>query len=106
MACILFIFGMYSEKEKKKSKIILIWACLFLASSFAGLEWAFWLEGYDMFNLFFSFKFPLVVYFLIWFFFIIWLFEVRKERKIWVILLILLIAVVLIAINCMNCFGH
>jgi hypothetical protein len=80
-----------------------LWACLFLAGSFAGLEWAFWLEGYNMFNLVFEFTFPLIVYFGVWFGFIIWLFETRKERKVWIILSILLIIVVLIAVNCMNC---
>ena len=103
MACLLFIFGMYSEKNKKKSRIILIWACLFLAGSFTGLEWAFWLEGYNMFNLVSKFTFPLIVYFGIWFGFIIWLFESRKERKVWIILLILLIIMILIAVSCMNC---
>ena len=106
MACLLFIFGMYLEKNKKKSRIILLWACLFLAGSFAGLEWAFWLAGYNMFSLFFNLNFPLVVYFGIWFGFVIWLFESRKERKVWIILLILLIIVTFIAMNCMNCLGR
>jgi len=106
MACLLFIFGMHSVKDKKKSRIILIWACLFLAGSFAGLEWAFWLAGYNMFNLVLQFTFPLIVYFGIWFGFIIWLFESRKERKVWIMLLILLIITTLIAMNCMNCLGR
>lgn len=103
MACLLFIVGMFWEKDKKKSKIILIWACLFLASSFAGIESALWSEGYNMFNLVLNFNFPLTAYFIIWFAFIIWLFESRKERKIWVILLILLIITTVVAMNCMNC---
>lgn len=103
MACVLFMAGMFLEKNKKKSKILLIWACLFLAGSFAGLEWSFWLEGYNMFDLVFSFTFPLIVYFAIWFCFIIWLFESRQERKIWVMLLLILVFVTLMAVNCMNC---
>lgn len=103
MACFLFILGIYLEKEKKKSKILLIWACFFLASSFAGLESAFYAEGYNIFEMVLSFNPPLISYFAVWFLFIIWLFESRKERKIWVILLILLIIVVIIAMNCMNC---
>ena len=103
MSCLLFIFGMYSEKDKKKSKIILIWACLFLASSFAGLESAFWVQGYNIFELVLKLNLPLVYYFIVWFGFIIWLFESRKERKIWVILLILLIIATVFAVNCMNC---
>ena len=103
MACFLFVFGLSKEREKKKSRVILLWACLFLASSFGGLEWAFWLEGYDMFNLVFEFTFPLVVYFVVWFAFIIWVFEMRKERKIWIILFLLLVLMVLVAINCINC---
>lgn len=103
MACLLFIFGMYLEKNRKKSRTILIWACLFLAGSFAGLEWAFWLEGYDMFRLVLGFRFPLLVYFGIWFGFVIWLFESRKERRIWIILLVILIIITVIAMSCMNC---
>ena len=103
MACLLFVCGMYLEKDKKKSRYILIWACLFLAGSFAGLESALWSEGYNMFDLVLRFNFPLTVYFIIWFVFIIWLFESRKERKVWIALLILLILVTLIAMNCMNC---
>lgn len=103
MSCLLFIFGMYFEKNKKKSRIILIWACLFLASSFAGLESAFWVEGYNIFELVFRLNMPLVYYFIAWFGFIIWLFESRGERKIWVILLILLIIVTILAVNCMEC---
>ncbi len=103
MACFLFILGIFLEKEKKKSKMLLIWACFFLAGSFAGLESAFYAEGYNIFEMVLSFSFPLVSYFVIWFAFIIWLFESRKERKIWIIFLVLLIIVVVIAMNCMNC---
>jgi len=103
MASLLFIAGMFLEKNKKKSRVILIWACLFLAGSFAGLESALWSEGYNMFDLVLNFNFPLTVYFIIWFTFIIWLFESRKERKIWVVLLVLLIITTIFAMNCMNC---
>jgi hypothetical protein len=103
MSCLLFVLGIYLEKEKRKSRILLLWACLFLASSFVSLEWAFWLEGYNMLKLVFEFTFPLVVYFTVWFAFIIWVFESRKERKVWIVLGILLIIAVVIAINCMNC---
>jgi hypothetical protein len=102
MSCFLFALGIFMEKEKK-SKILLIWACLFLASSFAGLESAFYAEGYNIFELVLKLNLPLVAYFVVWFGFIIWLFESRKERRIWVVLLILLIITVLIAMNCMNC---
>jgi len=102
MSSLLFIVGMYLEKDKKKSKIILIWACLFLASSFAGLESAFWAEGYNIFELVFGLNFPLDYYFIVWLGFIIWLFESRKERKIWIILLILLIIATIFAINTME----
>jgi len=103
MSIMLFLFGAFLEKNKKKSKTILIWAMLFLISSFAGLEWAFWLEGQNMFELLAKFTFPLILYFVIWLAFIIWLFESRGERKIWATFLIALAIMVLIAVNCMNC---
>ena len=105
MACFLFVLGGFIEKEKKRSKIMLIWACFFLANSFAGLESAFYAEGYNIFEMVLGFNLPLVSYFGVWFAFIIWLFESRKERKTWIILLILLIIVVVIAMNCMNCLN-
>lgn len=103
MACLLLTFSMFFEKDKKRSRVFLIWSVLFLASSFTMSEYAFWVEGYNLFQLVLGFNFPLIVYFGIWFVFIIWIFERRGERKIWVILGLLLIATVLIAMNCMNC---
>ncbi len=103
MSVMLFMFTIFFEKSKKRSKWLLIWAVLFLASSFAVSEYAFWLEGYNLFGLVFGFNFPLLVYFVIWFAFIIWLFESRGERKIWLMLLVALMIVAMIAINCMNC---
>ena len=105
MASLLLVFSLFFEKNKKRSRILLIWAVLFLASSFATSEYAFWLEGYDLFQLVFSFNFPLIVYFAIWFAFLVWVFESRKERKIWMILFILLVITVIIAVNCMNCIS-
>ena len=102
MSILLFIVGMYLEKDKKKSRMILIWACLFLASSFAGLESAFWAEGYNIFEVIWGINLPLVYYFIVWLVFIIWLFESRKERKIWIILLILLIITIIFAMNTME----
>jgi len=103
MASLLIIFSLFFEKNRKKSRNLLIWAVLFLAGSFAVSENAFWQEGYNLFSLVLNFNFPLVVFFAIWFGFLIWIFEMRKERKIWIILLILLIITVIIAVNCMNC---
>jgi hypothetical protein len=103
MASLLIVFSLFFEKDRRKSRNLLIWAVLFLASSFAASEYAFWLEGYNLFDLVFGFNFPLIVYFGAWFIFVAWVFETRGERKVWMLLLILLIVVVLIAVNCMNC---
>jgi hypothetical protein len=103
MSSLLFILGIYLEKDKKKSRIILIWACLFLAGSLTGLESAFYAEGYNIFELVLKLNLPLIFYLIVWFGFIIWLFESRGERKIWIILLILLIIVSIFAMNCMDC---
>lgn len=102
MASLLIAFSLFFEKDRKKSRNFLIWSVLFLASSFATSEYAFWLEGYNLFEFVF-FNFPLIVYFGVWFVFIVWIFEKRKERKIWIIFLILLILITLIATQCMNC---
>ncbi len=102
MSVSLIIFTMFFEKNKKKSHLLLIWATLFLASSFATSEYAFWLEGYNLFELVFPLNMPLAFFFSIWLLFFVWTFEMRKERETWLLLVFLLILIVLIAMNCMN----
>jgi len=102
MSILLLNLTIFFEKNKKKSRILLIWSILFLASCFATSEYTFWIQGYNLFEMTFS-SFPLIVYFGIWFAFFIWLFESRGERKIWLILLILLVLIIIIALNCMDC---
>lgn len=104
MSMLLMVFTIFFEKNKKRSRVLLIWSVLFLASSFAASEYAFWLDGYNLFNfVLLRFNFPLLAFFGVWFAFLIWLFESRGERKIWMLLLVLLAIVVLIAMSCMNC---
>lgn len=103
MASLLMVFTIFFEKDKKKSRILLLWGVLFLASSFATAEYALWLEGYNLFDMVLSFTFPLVVFFAVWFGFLVWLFESRGERKVWIVLLILLIIIVIVAVKCMDC---
>lgn len=100
-SCILFYLGI-KEKDRKKSRMLLIFAVLFLGSSFGSLEWSFYLLGINMFSFF---AFPLIAYFAIWFAFIIWIFESRKERRIWIAFLIILITLIIIANLCMNCLA-
>ena len=105
MSIALFIFSIFVEKDKKKSRNFLIWATLFLAGSFAAAENAMWQEGVYLFDLIISFNFPVVSYFAIWIVFIAWLFETRKERKIWVVFAVLLIILTLAALSCPNCIS-
>ena len=97
MSIFLFYLGI---KQDKKGKAFLIWAVLFLGASFGGLEWSFYLLGYNMFTFF---VFPLMAYFVVWFAFIVWAFERIGERRIWIIFLIALIILTILAMNCMNC---
>jgi asparagine N-glycosylation enzyme membrane subunit Stt3 len=101
MAIALFYIGLKSKP--KESLGILIFAVLFLGASFGGLEWSFYLLGYNMFTFF---AFPLIAYFAVWFAFIIWIFERRKERYIWVLFLIAMIILIVLAVNCMNCLAR
>jgi cation transport ATPase len=112
MSILLMTFTIFFEKngkqnknDKKHSRALLIWSVLFLASAFAASEYAFWLEGYNLFEFVLGFNFPLVAFFGVWFAFLVWLFESRGERKIWVLLLVVLVVVVLLAVNCMNCIN-
>lgn len=99
----LFIFTIFFEKDKKKSKILLIWAVLFLAASFAVIEYSLWLEGFYLFDIIKTFNFPMLSYFTIWFAFIVWFFESIGERKVWAAFAVVLILLILVAINCPNC---
>ncbi len=91
-----------SSTSRKKSRNLLVWAVLFLGSSFGGLEWSFYLLGYNMFTFF---AFPLAAYFAVWFGFVIWVFERIHERRIWVAFLIALMTLTVIALSCMNCLA-
>ena len=91
-----------SYRFKKKSRWLFIWAVLFLGASSGGLEWAFYLLGYNIFTFF---AFPLIAYFAIWFAFIIWIFERKKERWLWILFLLLLIAITIISFACTNCLA-
>ncbi|MBI5332003.1 MAG: hypothetical protein HZB65_00355 [Candidatus Aenigmarchaeota archaeon] len=97
MAVMLFYLGL-SLGKKGRSHMIL--AVLFLGASFGGLEWVFYLLGYNMFTFF---VFPLMAYFAIWFAFIVWAFEKIGERRIWIVFLIALVVLTIVAVNCMNC---
>ena len=102
MSIMLFHSAHRHGKGKKETRNILVWAVLFLGAAFGGLEWSFYLLGY---NLFTFFAFPLIAFFAIWFAFIIWTFEVRKERRVWAAFLISLAVLTVIAFNCMNCLA-
>lgn len=102
MSVLLTLFTLFFERNKKRSRHLLIWSALFLAASFAATESAFWMEGRNLFEFTFS-NFPILSFFLIWFGFYIWVFETRGERKVWVILMIALIVMVAAAMSCMDC---
>jgi hypothetical protein len=99
----LTLLALFFEKDKKRSHAFLVWAAIFIAASFATTEYAFWLEGINLFTFVLGFNFPLLCFFLIWFGFIAWGFESRGERKTWIVLLALLVIVILVAIYCMDC---
>jgi len=104
-AGLLLCFTLFFEKNKKRSRNLLIWSFLFLVSSFTATEYAFWLEGNNLFSLLLHFAYPLILYFGVWIIFLIWLFEIRKERKVWIILLLLSLIAVIFTMNCMNCIS-
>ena len=99
----LFVFTVFFEKDKKKSKVMLVWAVLFLAAAFAVIEYSLWLEGFYLFDIIKTFNFPMLSYFTIWFAFIVWLFESRGERFVWIAFAIALLVLTAVAVNCPNC---
>ena len=103
MSVLLFVFSIFVEKNQKRARKFLIWAVLFLAATFAAVENAMWQEGVYLFTLVLNLNFPIVSYFAIWFVFIFWMFETRKERKIWIVFAVLLVLLTLAAVNCPNC---
>ena len=104
ISSILLFYGGFIEKDKRQSWFTMIWGTLLLAASFAALEYAFWLEGVDFFDLTFH-SFPLLAYFAIWFGFIVWIFERKGKRRTWLILAGLLVLIIIIARLCMNCLA-
>jgi len=100
MSILLIVFTLFFEKNRKRSRTLLVWAMVFLVAHFALTEYAFWLEGYNILS--FVLTTP-IFYFGAWVAFLFWLFETRRERKIWIILLILGIVAVLILLFCELC---
>jgi hypothetical protein len=104
MSALLITVSTALVKEKKKSRDLLIWGTVFLGVCFGLSEYALWLGGHNLFHIVFSFNFPLLAFFTVWFAFLIWRFESMGERKVWVAFLIILIILIITAVNCMNCF--
>ena len=106
MSITLFYTGLKIEHNGKHkphvARNLLIWAVLFLGACFGNIEWTSWLLGYNMFTFF---AFPLVAFFAIWFGWVVWLFERRGERRIWVAFLAVLAILTAVAVNCMNCLA-
>lgn len=106
MSITLFYAGLKVEHAKQHkphtARNLFIWAVLFLGAAFGGLEWSFYLLGYNMFTFF---AFPLVAFFAVWFGWVIWLFERRGERRIWIAFLIALAILTIVAFNCTNCLA-
>ncbi|MBI2584093.1 MAG: hypothetical protein HYW25_05480 [Candidatus Aenigmarchaeota archaeon] len=90
------------NEKGRRGIILLIWATLFLGASMGGIEWAFYLLGY---NLFTFFAFPLFAYLIVWFAFVVWVFESRGQRKIWLAFLAAVILLTIIALACTNCLA-
>lgn len=103
LSILLLIFSVFLEKDDKKSKWFLVWSVIFLGVCFGLSEYALWVQGIDLFSLVLSPNIPLLAFFGAWFSFLIWLFERRGERKLWVLFLVVLIVLIVIAVNCMNC---
>lgn len=104
MSILLITLSFLPEKNKKRTRNLMIWATVFLGVCFGLSEYALWLNGHNLFQIVFSFSFPLLSFFTIWFAFLIWRFESMGERKVWILFLIILFLLVILAVNCMNCF--
>ncbi len=103
MSVMLFAFSIFVERNKQKSRKYLIWAVLFLAAAFSATEYAFWLNGEYLYYLLLTPNVPLLFYFAIWLAFVVWVFESRGERKIWIIFSALLILLLIAAFLCPDC---
>jgi D-alanyl-lipoteichoic acid acyltransferase DltB (MBOAT superfamily) len=98
LAVLLIVFTIFFEK--KRSRTLLLWAMVFLIAHFTLTEYAFWLEGYNVLS--FVLTTP-GFYFGAWAAFLLWLFESRGERKVWIALLVLAVLAVLILLFCPWC---
>jgi hypothetical protein len=99
MSCILMVYSI-----DKKRKDMFLASLAFTIASWGGLEWGFWMLGYDMFKLVYMPVVPLTMFFVIWTGFIIYTSEkVFKKREYWIAFLAVLIIISIIANFCMDC---
>jgi hypothetical protein len=88
---------------KKKSEPIFLISLMFLLISWSGIEWALWLEGYNLFTLVFEPIVPLASYFVGWGIFVIYLSETHFHRRDWIAFLLINLSIIAIASVCMDC---
>jgi hypothetical protein len=88
---------------KKKSEPMFLLSLMFLLISWSGIEWALWLEGFNLFTLVFQPIVPLASYFVGWSIFIVYLSEKYFSRWVWMAFLSIIIAISIVAPMCMDC---
>lgn len=88
---------------EKKNDHFFLFSLLFLIISWGGIEWASWLQGYNLFELVFTPVVPLASYFVGWGVFIIYVSEKYFKRRYWVVALVVVAFFIWISTFCMNC---
>lgn len=96
-------YTLHVSMTTKNKKIFYIWFLVFTIASWSGIEWFYWLSGYDMFNLILYPAVPLDFFFLSWIAFAGWYGKKIMQIDIFKIWLVVLGVIFAVARVCMNC---
>lgn len=90
---------------EKKDEHFFVFSLMFLIISWSGIEWALWLQGYNLFQLVLTPIVPLASYFVGWTLFVIFVSEKYFKRRYWIAFLIVIGFFIWISTFCMNCLA-
>lgn len=90
---------------EKRDDHLFLFSLMFLIISWSGIEWALWLEGFNLFEMVLTPIVPLSSFFVGWTIFVIYVAERYFRRRYWIAFLIVLGFFIWISTFCMNCLA-
>ena len=107
LAGLFSLLMLYQSMTTSEKKNYYIWFLIFTIASWSGIEWFYWLAGYNMFDLILYPAVPLDFFFLSWIAFAGWYGKKIKYLgifKLWIVALAIIFAIARVCMNCIRLF--